>query len=198
MSDAKRRLKRLEAKLGKLPVSENERRAAEERLRCRYTLILEMEGRVLHEVSMAHGIEVPPYEPVHPKGEILESIRAHHEVWNLPVVSEKSVEEARAYLGPDNPERALEDAKIIGYGPWRIWLKETYIPALELMAKTTESGGPEQLIEWVMRKVEAEAKQEEARPRPSHYDRVMQRHFANKKRAAERRARGEGGQGLAG
>ncbi len=194
MSDTKRRLKRLEAQVRKLPVSENERRAAQERHRCRYTLILELKRYVVHGLLTAHGIELPAYEPVHPKGEFLESIRANHEVWDLPVPSEKSAEEAQAYLGPDTPERALEDAKIIG---WRIWVKETYIPAFEAMVKAKESGDPSRWFEWVNRTVLAEAKEHQARGKPDQ-DRIMQRYRANKKRAAERRTRGDGGKGLDG
>ena len=194
MRDAERRLKRLEAKVRKLPLSENERRAAEERHRCRYTLILEMKRYVVHGLLTARGIELPPYEPVHPKGEILESIRAQHEVWNLPVASEKSFEEAQAYLGPDNPEGALEDVKIVG---WRLWVEKTYIPAFEVMVEVKESGDPSHWFEWVWRTVQAEAKEQEARGNPDH-DRVIQTYLANKKRAAERRTRGEGGKGLDG
>ncbi len=198
MSDTKRRLKRLEAKVRKLLVSENERRAAEERHRCRYTLILEMKRYVMHRLLTTHGVELPPYESVQPKGEILESIRAHHEVWNLPVASEKSPEEAEAYLGGDNPERARKDAKIVGWNPW---VEGTYIPALKAMAKYKESGEARHVLEWVNQTVEAEVKEaraDQARAKPDKYDRTIQRHRARKKkRAAERRARGEGGKGLA-
>ena len=202
MSDAMRRTKRLEARVRKLPVSENDRRAAEERHRCRYTLILETKRYVVHGLLTAKGIELPPHEPAHPQGETLERIRAHHEVWNLPVASEKSPEEAQAYLGPDTPERARKDAKISG---WSIWVEETYIPFREAMAKYKESGDPSPLFEWVSRTVQAEAKKDRARANPDPYDRVMQRVLAikksaaaKKKRAADKRTRGEGGKGLDG
>ena len=204
MSDALRRTKRLEAQVRKLPVSENEQRAAEERHRCRYTLILEMKRYVMHGLWTARGIELPPHEPFHPQGESLERIRAHGERWHLPVVSEKPPEEAQAYLGSDSPERARQDAKIVG---WSTWVEGTYIPALEAMAKAEETEDPSQLLEWVRRTVEAEAKEDRARANPDDYDRVMQRVLAikkgaaaskkraaaKKKRAADKRTRGEGG-----
>ncbi len=205
MSDAKRRLKRLEAKVRKLPVSENERRAAEERHRCRFTVVLEMKRYVMHRLLTAQGMELPPHEPFHPQGESLENVRAHHEVWNLPGVSEKSPKEAEAYLGGDNPERARKDAKIVG---WSTWVEGTYIPALEAMAKARESGDRSHVLEWVHQTVEAEIQEGladrdpgrggQAPAKPDHYDRIIQRHLANKKRAAVRRVRGEGGKGLAG
>ncbi len=204
MSDAKRRLKRLEAQVRKLPVSENERRAAEERHRCRFTVILEIKRYVMHRLLTPHGNELPPYEPFIPQGESLENVRAHHERWRLPVVSEKSPEEAQAYLGGDNRERARQDEKIVGWYPW---VEEEYIPALEAMAKVRESGNRSHGLEWVSRNVEAEAEEGLAgrdprqagqeRAKPDHHDRIIQRHLAKKKRAAERRTRGEGGKGLA-
>ena len=75
-------------------------------------------------------------------------------------------------------------------------MEETYIPALEAMAKSEETGDPSHLLEWVNRTVEAEAKEDRARANPDNYDRVMQRRvLAIKKRAADKRTRGEGGKG---
>ena len=75
------------------------------------------------------------------------------------------------------------------------------------MAKAEETEDPSQLLEWVRRTVEAEAKEDRARANPDDYDRVMQRVLAikkgaaaskkraaaKKKRAADKRTRGEGG-----
>ncbi len=158
MSDTKRRLKRLEGELRALPPTKRERRAARERLRCRYTLLLGGKHQLLCDLSnterlKAEGVKPLRYEPIHPRGETLEEIRAFAEAHELlPVASEKSAEEAEAHLGPDDPERALEDVRIIDSAPWRTWLEQEYIPAW----KAVESEDVCDLFEWANEFVENE------------------------------------------
>ncbi len=183
MSDATRRLRRLEAKVSKLPPGEAEREAAGERLRCRYTLLLEVKRSVIHGLLRASGVPLPDYEQVNPTGEVLEAIRAHHKTWRLPVASEKSAEEAQAHLGPDSPEQALADAKLRG-ALWRIWVEEQYIPAWEAMKQGEETGDRGPLFKWVEETVTREAQEDQARPRPDPYDRVMARYRSRTARGA--------------
>ncbi len=129
MSNTKTRLKRIEDRVGKLPMSPAERDDLEERLACRYTILTDIDRRIGHAVR---GKDRGRYQPLRPSAEDLAAIREHKHVWDLPRASEKSADEAWAYLGDDTTERALADGKLWG-GSWRIWIETEYVPTLQAL-----------------------------------------------------------------
>ncbi len=129
MSSTKARLKRLEDKLGELPMSPAERDDLEERLACRYTILTDIDRRIGHAVQ---GKDRGRYQPLRPGAEDIQAIREHKRVWDLPRASEKSALEAWRFLGDDTPERALADGERRA-GSWKIWIETEYVPTLEAL-----------------------------------------------------------------
>ena len=144
MTRNRTRLKRIEAEVGALPLSPEQRVELEERLACRYTVLLDIDRRVAHRALELMGKSPGPYRPLRPTPEDVEKIREHERVWNLPRGSERSAEEARAYLGEDTPERALRDAELRA-GSWGIWIRQEYVPTIEALRR----GNRQQLLSLV-------------------------------------------------
>ncbi len=153
MSRIKARLKHVEGRAEKLPPSKAELAGATERLRCRYTITLDVQRQV------AHWLVGKPdeYAPRDPTPEEQEQIREHARMWALPCASEKTIEEAHAYLqlAEDTAERALDDARFLGGGQWRLWVEELYLPALEAHKKPTRKALAE-LVLAVERRIMAD------------------------------------------
>ena len=134
MSRTRSRLERIEKEVGRLPLSPEQRAELEERLACRYTVLLDLRRRVAHRMLELSGTSPGPYRPLRPTLEDVEKIREHKRVWELPRASERSAEEAGAYLGEDTPERALRDAELRA-GSWGIWVREEYVPTIEALRR---------------------------------------------------------------
>ncbi len=149
MSGTKERLRRIREVIDRLPPGSSELTDAEERLRSRYTVALDLQRQVAHWLTG----KLDEYEPRDPTPGEMEEIRAHARKWRLPCASEKTIAEARAFLADDTPDQALRDGRLLG-GQWCIWVEELYLPALK-----AQRGGKEGIFEfaWVfLKRVRAE------------------------------------------
>ncbi len=75
MSRTRSRLERIEKEVGRLPVSAEQSAELEERLACRYTILLDIDRRVIHRMLELSGESPGPYCSLRPPPEQIEKIR---------------------------------------------------------------------------------------------------------------------------